>query len=71
MGGLCAVTLSFAIPTYCYVKLSGKPYTDFKNLLSIIFFGSLSLIGYISVGVTVFLIITKKDSVKTYLNVDY
>jgi len=66
MGGLCAATLSFAIPTFCYVKLSGKPYTSFKNLLSIIVFGSLSMIGYISVGVTVFLIITGKDSVKTY-----
>jgi hypothetical protein len=66
MGGLCAATLSFAIPTFCYVKLSGKPYTNFKNLLSIIVFGSLSMIGYISVGVTVFLIITGKDSVKKY-----
>lgn len=71
MGGLCAATLSFAIPTYCYVKLSGKPLTDFKNLLSIIVFGSLSMIGYISVGVTVFLIITGKGSVKEYFNVNF
>jgi sodium-coupled neutral amino acid transporter 11 len=58
MGGLCAATLSFAIPTFCYVKLSGKPYTHYKNLSAIIIFGTLSMIGYISVGVTVFLIIT-------------
>ena len=64
MGGLCAATLSFAIPTFCYVKLSGKPYTYYKNLSAIIIFGSLSMIGYISVGVTVFLIITENNSVK-------
>jgi amino acid permease len=58
MGGLCAATLSFAIPTFCYVKLSGKPVTQYKNLSAIIIFGSLSMIGYISVGVTIFLIIT-------------
>jgi hypothetical protein len=29
------------------------------------------MIGYISVGVTVFLIITGEDSVKKYLNVNY
>lgn len=64
MGGLCAATLSFAIPTFCYVKLSGKPYTYYKNLSAIIIFGTLSMIGYISVGVTVFLIITENNSVK-------
>jgi hypothetical protein len=58
MGGLCAATLSFAIPTFCYVKLSGKPITYYKNLAAVIIFGSLTMIGYISVGVTVFLIIT-------------
>jgi hypothetical protein len=60
MGGLCAATLSFAIPTFCYVKLSDKPLTYYKNLIAIIVFGTLTLIGYTSVIVTVFLMVTGK-----------
>jgi hypothetical protein len=67
LGGLCASTLSFAIPTFCYVKLSDKPLTYYKNLMAIIVFGTLSLIGYISVGVTVFLMITNSKSYKDYV----
>jgi hypothetical protein len=54
MGGLCAATLDYFIPMYCYVKLSDKPWTYWKNLSAIIFFGFLTLVGYTSVGVTIY-----------------
>jgi hypothetical protein len=60
MGGLCAVTLSFLIPTICYVKLSEHPWTHCSNLSRILFFGILIIVGYSSVGITVYTIITGK-----------
>jgi hypothetical protein len=55
MGGLCATTLDFLIPTYCYVKLSSQSWKSPKNLTAIIFFGVLIFIGYTSVVLTVYL----------------
>ena len=55
MGGLCATTLDFLIPTFCYVKLSSHPWTEKKNLTAIIFFGILVFIGYTSVILTIYL----------------
>lgn len=54
MGGLLAPTLSYFIPTYCYVKLSEDHWTHWKNLSAIIFFATLCLIGYIDVGMIVY-----------------
>ena len=54
MGGLCASTLDYGIPMYCFVKLSEKPWTSPKNLAAIIVFGAMTLIGYTSVGITIF-----------------
>mmetsp|Transcript_5608 Transcript_5608/g.9659 ORF Transcript_5608/g.9659 Transcript_5608/m.9659 type:complete len:88 (-) Transcript_5608:101-364(-) len=53
MGGLCASTLDYLIPTYCYVKLSSEPWYYPKNLFVIVFFGILVTIGYGSVIVTI------------------
>jgi amino acid permease len=61
LGGLCAVTLDFTIPLYCFVKLSDYKWTHYSNFLRIIFFGILILTGYSSIGITIYLIITGKD----------
>ena len=58
MGGLCAATLDFAIPTYCFVKLSKNSWMAPSNLVRILFFGLLTIVGYCSVGITVYLIFT-------------
>lgn len=58
MGGLCAATLDYGIPTFCYVKLSERRWTHPKNLAAIIFFGFLVLVGYGAVGVTIWEAIT-------------
>lgn len=60
LGGLCAVTLDFTIPLYCFVKLSDFKWTHYTNFLRIIFFGVLIVAGYSSIGITVYLIITGK-----------
>ena len=61
LGGLCAVTLDFAIPTFCFVVLSDLPWTALPNISRIIFFGILCAIGYTAVGVTVYLMIKGDD----------
>ena len=62
MGGLCAATLDYAIPVYCWVKLSDKPWYSCYNLSAILFFGTLTLIGYVSVGIIVYEIVADKDT---------
>ena len=66
MGGLCAATLDFAIPTYCFVKLSKHSWTAPSNLIRIVFFGILTLIGYCSVAITVYLIFTGDAKMPRY-----
>ena len=61
MGGLCAVTVSYLIPTICYVKLSEHSWTHPKNLGVLFFFGILILIGYSSVIIIVYLIVTERE----------
>ena len=61
MGGLLAPTLSYAIPTYCYVKLSDEHWTSFKNLSAIIFFTTLCLIGYTDVVLIVYQVFTHRS----------
>ena len=67
MGGLCAVTMDFLIPVFCYVKLSGKPWTSCKNLSAILFFTPLVLIGYTSVVITIYLAATGGDTMPRYI----
>ena len=66
MGGLCAATLDYAIPTYCYVKLSEQPWTHPKNLAAIFFFGLLVLVGYGSVGLTIWEMVTSCNTFKDF-----
>jgi hypothetical protein len=69
MGGAFASTLDFAIPTYCFVKLSKHSWTAPSNLWRIIFFGILTSIGYLSVCITVYLIITGEQMMPRYKQV--
>jgi len=61
LGGLCAVTLDYGIPTFCFVSMSKKAWNSSDNLWRIIFFGFLNLAGFVGVGVTVYEMITGCD----------
>ena len=65
MGGLCSCTMSYLIPVVAYVRLNNEPWHAMKNLLPIIFFGTLTLIGYTSVLITLYLLSTGKQWVGT------
>jgi len=52
IGGLCSVTLCFAIPTYAYVKLNRQPVRAWYNMGSLILAACLCSIGYASVVFT-------------------
>lgn len=54
LGGICAVTLDYGIPTFCFVRLSKKAWTAWPNLSRILFFGFLNISGFIGTGVTVY-----------------
>ena len=58
LGGLCSCTMAYLIPTLAYVKLNTQPWYSCKNLPPILFFGTLTTIGYISVVGTVYLLAT-------------
>ena len=66
LGGLCATTLDFAIPTYCFVKLSKEKWSSCKNLSSIIAFGLLSLVGYVNVVIIIILMATGCNTMKEF-----
>jgi hypothetical protein len=66
LGGLCATSLSFAIPLYCYIKLSKDGLKSSKNICALIFFGTLIIAGYSSVILTIFKMATRCDSYKNY-----
>lgn len=57
LGGLTCATLSYLIPMIAYVRTSDEPKSSCKNLLPIVVFGTLTLIGYISVTITVYLVL--------------
>jgi len=58
LGGLCSCTMSYLIPTVAYVRMSKKRWYACSNLKPILFFGTLTTIGYISVVATVYLLIS-------------
>lgn len=60
-GGLLAPILDFAIPMYCYVKLSDNHWTHWKNLSAIIFFSALTMVGFGAVGVITYELVADKD----------
>jgi len=60
MGGLCSCTMSYLIPVIAYVRLNDKPWYNCKNLLPLVFFLTLTMIGYTSVIITLYLLATGK-----------
>lgn len=54
MGGLCAASLSYTIPCYCWLKLSEHPWYSGYNLITLICFSVLTAIGYASVIITIY-----------------
>lgn len=58
MGGLIAVSMCYLVPIICQIKLSSKPWHACENLSALLFFGTLILIGYTSVIITVYEIVT-------------
>ena len=58
LGGLCSCTMSYLIPTLAYVRLNKEPWYACKNLLPILFFGTLTLLGYMSVLTTIYMLVT-------------
>jgi uncharacterized membrane protein YagU involved in acid resistance len=61
MGGLIAVSMCYLVPLICQLRLSDKSWASPYNLSAICFFGSLILIGYTSVGVTIYEVINGLD----------
>jgi hypothetical protein len=56
LGGLCSCTMSYLIPMLAYVKSNNDSLLSCRNLAPILFFSTLTVIGYISVGITVYLL---------------
>mmetsp|Transcript_44197 Transcript_44197/g.32181 ORF Transcript_44197/g.32181 Transcript_44197/m.32181 type:complete len:126 (+) Transcript_44197:1123-1500(+) len=54
IGGLCGVSISYVIPTWSYVSLSGRPIRSWYIMCSILAFGLLTLVGYFSVLLTIY-----------------
>jgi amino acid permease len=63
LGGLCSCTMSYLIPTWAYIKTSDEKWYTCKNLFTIFFFGTLTTIGYISVAMTVYQMITGQSTI--------
>ena len=63
-GGICSVNIVYIVPLICYIKLRREddPITSPKNLLAIIYFGLMSLIGWTSSVGTIAMIIGSNDS---------
>ncbi|CDW87213.1 UNKNOWN [Stylonychia lemnae] len=49
VGGICSVTICYVLPTMCYIKLNKEELSLCKKYSLIVFFGTLSLVGYSSV----------------------
>jgi len=60
MGGLCSCTMSYLIPVVAYVRLNKERWYAPKNIFPILFFGTLTIIGYTSVAITFYLLATGK-----------
>jgi hypothetical protein len=60
LGGLCSCTMSYLIPTIAHVRCSKERWYNCSNLGPILFFGTLTTIGYISVLLTIWLLISGK-----------
>ena len=45
----------------CSIKVSGQPVKSASNVIKILFFGFLCLVGYTNVGTTIYRIVTGHD----------
>ena len=63
LGGLFAATIDFLIPIYCYYKLTGA------TKISLVFFGSLTVIGYFSVVVTIYQMVYGLDVMPRWIRI--
>ena len=61
MGGLCSVSIQYLVPISAWVKLSKEKWYHHSNLIPILFFGTLTLAGYVSVVITLYMIVTGKQ----------
>lgn len=48
LGGFCSITLSYFFPTYIYIISNELSLLHYKSVISIIIFGTLSIIGIVS-----------------------
>jgi amino acid permease len=61
LGGLNATSIQFLVPMICSIKVSGQPVKAPSNIIKILFFGFLCLIGYTNVGTTIYRIVSGHD----------
>ena len=61
MGGLCSVSIQYVVPVVAWVKLSEQKWYHPSNLLPLLFYGTLTLAGYFSVVMTLYMIVTGKQ----------
>ena len=60
-GGLNATSIQFLVPMICSIKVSGQPVKAPSNIIKILFFGFLCLVGYANVGTTIYRIFSGND----------
>jgi len=58
LGGLNATSIQFLVPMICSIKVSGMSWKAPANMIKMIFFGSLCVIGFTNVGTTIYRIVT-------------
>ena len=61
LGGLNATSIQFLVPMICSIKVSGQPVKAPRNIIKILFFGFLCLVGYTNVGTTMYRIFSGND----------
>jgi hypothetical protein len=61
LGGLNSTSIQFLVPLICSIKVSGQPVKAASNIIKILFFGILCLVGYTNVGTTIYRIMTGHD----------
>jgi hypothetical protein len=60
-GGLNATSIQFLVPMICSIKISGQSLNAGSNIIKILFFGFLCLVGIINAGTTIYRIVSGHD----------
>jgi len=60
-GGLNATSIQFLVPMICSIKVSGLSLKAGSNIIKILFFGFLCLVGIINAGTTIYRILSGHD----------